>query len=251
MKNRRGFTLIELLLVIAIIAILIALLVPAVMRVREEGIRTQSMNQMKQIMLAIHNYAGERNGRLPTYDGGARRDPNFEKPIFVALLSYVDGGREYERGRHLPVYVSPAEPSRAIALRELLASYAVNSRVFANNPRLPESNSDGVSNTIGLAEHYAVCTQQNGDAFKFAVWGLNGSDFVFSPKFGLFDSTRTFQVVPRQGECSPFLAQTPHRSGMIVAMMDGTVRTLAPSMSHTTYWAAVSPNGGENLGPDW
>src|SRR5580658_8430806 len=91
--RRRGFTLIELLVVIAIIAVLIALLLPAVQAAREAARRSQCVNNLKQLGLALQNYH-DAMGSFPigAQNGNYCGNPNgcLRRTWALSILQFIE-----------------------------------------------------------------------------------------------------------------------------------------------------------------
>jgi type II secretory pathway pseudopilin PulG len=87
--TRFAFTLFQLLLVIAILAVLFALFLPAVARLREAAARSQSINNLKQIGLSAHNYYSANNMFPPGVD-----DNSFSTAAY--LLPYLEQGNVFQ-----------------------------------------------------------------------------------------------------------------------------------------------------------
>jgi prepilin-type N-terminal cleavage/methylation domain-containing protein len=141
---------------------------------------------------------------------------------------------------------------------------------------------DGTSNTIHHGEKYARCSTTSSaipPPFRDGgtAWGYVTSPLfpwqpapmilpgkAFQPGFTIpalalrgapnaIGPGSKFQVQPTPflGNCDPTRASTAHPGGMVTGLVDGSVRTLSPSMNPNTWWAAITPSGGEVLGSDW
>ena len=94
-RCRKGFTLIELLVVIAILSLLTALLLPAVQQAREAARRTQCRNNLKQMVLALHNYECS----YQCYPPGSIVSHQESWSVQARLLPFLDQGNAYHRVR--------------------------------------------------------------------------------------------------------------------------------------------------------
>jgi prepilin-type N-terminal cleavage/methylation domain-containing protein len=277
-QRRAGFSLLELLIVLAIIAILIGLLLGVVASSRRSAALLSSTNNLRQIQLATLNYHDVQKPDYlarPSYEG----DGVIGSSIFELILPFIEAEPAVgidplsNPGSVVKTYRSPSDPSwdtkPFFSDIKTRCSYVFNLTSISNGLNIPFAIPDGTSSTIAYCEsyHWSEKGQQHlgytwvmhakepgrsagtrRPSFADAGWGdvvpvSDGNGTTVPSVPGM-----TFQYLPAVRDSVSVIPKTPHPAGLPVALYDGSVRTLKPSISERVYWALVTHNGGEVIG---
>jgi len=284
LSKRCGFTLIELLVVIAIIGILIAMLLPAVQKIREAASRTQCANNLKQIGLALHNFHDARKFFPPASTTKPKNHSWI--PFILPYLEQAPLARQYNFAKQWYAKSNNKAVRSQLTIFQCPTTPTVNrvDSTFTNNAACVDYNAtkgvspdlvliglippgdlrgvmekniatrmlqirDGTSNTIMVAEMAGRPNIYYGD---IQVPGYNPGGPWADPlgPFFLNGSSPDGSIQP--GPCPLNCTNEKevysfHREGANVAFADGSVHFIRRSISIVNMAALITRSGGETV----
>jgi prepilin-type N-terminal cleavage/methylation domain-containing protein/prepilin-type processing-associated H-X9-DG protein len=275
MTVRKGFTLVELLVVIAIIGVLIALLLPAVQKVREAANRIKCANNLRQLGLATHQFH-DNQGLLPPpgdwyfpavpdapqIEGNAKGSALFHilpyleqndlyrstygpDPYYPGIQRYYGGQYGICDSKPLAVFICPDDPlNTGVAEQKGLGNYGANALAFGDyegKNQIPRSFPKGVSATILFTERYAKCRDSRTDP-PFVGHDLRDIYWNRNPcitDYHMFQIQPLYDPLPAgvtaEQTCIWKRAQALHPGGTNVCLADGSTRFVAATIKSVPY----------------
>lgn len=234
-KPKNAFTLIELLFVIAIIAILVALMLPAVRTAGPAARRSQCKNNLRQIALALRNYAEEYNAFPPAYtvDAKGKRLHSWR----TLILPYLEQKKLYDR-----IDLSKAwdDPANAAAFETGVSVY-----------HCPEANCPANHTTYLAVVAPGSCIHPTRSRRLSEVTdGSRETLMVIEVNAG----QSVHWMAPTDADEKLLLGfgpntELPHANGWHAAFTDGSVRFLTADLPAAKRRALISGEGKKTLEP--
>jgi len=273
-RRRQAFTLIELLVVIAIIGTLIALLLPAVQKVREAANRVSCANNLRQVGLAAHNYHTTKSKFPPMFNGFYTAAPPGGNPpgglwtggsVYWHLLRFMEEDNIYNQSGGGGLNLEPQKTVAQVPIKTLLcpsdpsrngqtnapgdglafSNYVANYQIFGN-PDAGDQVSGAPDNDINMNGKNTLSDISDGTsrtilfAEQYANCGLDGTK-TNNPVFtgwarGTYcDPTAKNTTAYPNGVYLPFLGVPMFAYGGILGGIPSATNTLKPYTYNNTY----------------
>ena len=279
--RRGGFTLIELLVVIAIIAILIGLLVPAVQKVREAAARTQCINNLKQMGVAVHMHhdtfkalptGGTTPWAAPTFNGGNPYTGNKQEAGWCyQILPFIEQTALWKTSNPwanpVTIFSCPSRRAPTLVGGRYLGDYcsvtptstAVGEMWQGNIWAVPAATYLGVivrAQTPGSTIRFSAVTDGTSNTLMISEKQLDSRNYAsgdwhddsgwadgFDP-----DTVRETSTAPVRDTVgvSGYQVGSIHASGVNGLYADGTVRTISYSISQAVFRQCVDRQDGQS-----